>query len=108
MAAIDTARTEKLRRDLARKGMEVNEKLTRMLAAQNATLTTMKLPSEEEPGLKPHEKLRRYLDQIVRAQKRLGTGAWGACMHCAAELAEAALDDAPWLELCAKCAADES
>lgn len=102
----DPAHLDRLRRDLGRKGMEVNEKLTKLLASQNTTMATVKLPQEQEPGLKPHEKLRRYLDQIIRAQRRLGTPAWGLCATCGVALAPAALDDAPWTELCAKCEAD--
>jgi RNA polymerase-binding transcription factor DksA len=83
--------------------MELNEKLTKLLAGQNATLVTMKLPWEEKPGEKPQEKLRRFLDVVSRAQKRLGTEAWGLCIDCGAEVPEAVLDEVPWTERCRPC-----
>ena len=93
------------RTDLARRGMAVNEQLTRLLAGQGVTLATLRLPHEQKPGLKPEEKLRLFLDQIVRAQRRLGTEAWARCVDCGEVLPSAALDDAPWLERCARCEA---
>ena len=105
---ISADRLARLRRDLGRKGMEVNDKLTRLLGSQNATLQTWKLPQEETPGEKPEEKLRRFLDQISRAQKRLGSPQWGLCVACGAGLADAVLDEAPWQELCNACASAEA
>lgn len=103
MSEISNERRQRLRGDLARKGMDVNEKLTKLLAGQNVTLTTMKLPNEQKPGLKPVEKLRMYLDQIIRAQRRLGTPAFGHCVDCQIALPDAALDDSPWIERCNAC-----
>jgi len=103
----DAAAVARWRRALALKGMEVNGQLTRLLAAQNATLATIKLPNEDKGGEKPEERLRRFLDQIIRAQRRVGTPAFGQCAGCGEELPAAAFDDAPWIELCAPCAASE-
>lgn len=102
---MDPPRHQRLRTELARRGMAVNEQLTRLLAGQQVTLATLKLPNEREPGLRPEEKLRRFLDQIVRAQRRLDTPAWGRCIDCGAEIPEPSLDNAPWIEQCATCAA---
>ena len=100
---MEPARRQRLRTALGHKGMEINGKLTRILANQNVTLA--KWPSEREPGLRPEERLRRFLDQIARAQQRLGTAGWGRCLACGDDLPEAALDDTPWIERCAGCAA---
>jgi RNA polymerase-binding transcription factor DksA len=108
MATTDAAESQRLRVDLGRKGMEVNEKLTRLLASQNTTMATVKLPQEQKPGEKPEEKLRRFLDQIIRAQRRLGTKAWGLCTECGAELPAAGLRETPWLELCNACGLREA
>ncbi|MCO4762872.1 MAG: hypothetical protein KC502_15260 [Myxococcales bacterium] len=97
----------RLRRDLARKGMEVNGKLTRLLANMNARLLDLKTPDEQKPGLRPEEKLRRYLDKIIAAQRRLGTEGWGKCVTCQAEIPQAQLDDSPWKAECDRCLADE-
>ncbi len=99
----DPAHVARLRTHLGRQGMELNEKLTKLLAGQNATLVTMKMPWEEKPGEKPQEKLRRFLDTVSRAQKRLGTEAWGLCIDCGAEVPEAVLDEVPWTERCRPC-----
>ncbi len=89
--------------DLARKGMDLYTLLTDVLAGKNVTLTTLKMPHEQKPGEKKEEQLRRYLDLVSRAQKRLGTPAWGRCVRCQARLAEIVLDEAPWTELCGAC-----
>ncbi len=96
----------RIRMQLARKGMEVNGQLTTLLAGQNARLLDLKMPHEQTPGLKPQEKLRRYLDQIIRAQRRLGTDAWGKCVTCGTALPPQALSDTPWLEECEPCKND--
>ncbi len=100
---IDPARLARLRTDLGRKGMDINQKLTDILAGKNVTLATLKMPHEQKPGEKPEEKLRRFLNQISRAQRRLGTPAWGLCVTCQAPLPDAVLDDTPWTEECNTC-----
>ncbi|MEY3014958.1 MAG: hypothetical protein RIT45_3693 [Pseudomonadota bacterium] len=108
MAAVDTQRIERLRRDLMRKGMAVNEALVALKANQNAKLLDLELPHEQKPGLRKEEKLRMFLDQIIRAQRRLGTPDYGVCVDCGRSMPDAALDDTPWLEQCDRCAARES
>lgn len=93
------------RRDILRKGVEVNAKLTQLLANQNATLATMDLPGEGKPGEKPVERLRRFLNQISAAQRRLGTDQWGKCQTCGVAFPHGALDDMPWIEDCGDCLA---
>ena len=95
----------RLRQDLLRKGADINAALTALLAGQNATLATIKLPHEDKPGIKPKERLRLFLDQIIRAQRRLDTAAWGQCVVCGEPFAEAALAETPWLEECPDCEA---
>lgn len=104
---LTSAQRARFSRDLARKGMEVNERLTRLLAGQNARLLDLKLPHEQRPGLRPEERLRRYLDQIIRAQRRLHTDAWGHCDVCGAAFAPGVLEDTPWTEVCATCEVSE-
>ncbi len=89
-----------------RKGADINHALTRLLAGENATLATIKLPDEDKPGIKPKERLRLFLDQIVRAQRRLDTPQWGQCVNCDKPFPQAALSEVPWLEECAECEAD--
>lgn len=104
-AAHTPEQEQRWRRDLMRKGMDVNAKLTELLGKQNATLATMDLPGEGKPGEKPVERLQRFLRQISAAQKRLGTPQWGKCQSCGVVFAHGALDDTPWIEDCGDCQA---
>jgi RNA polymerase-binding transcription factor DksA len=86
--------------------MAVSQELARLLARQSPTMADVKLPQEQKPGLKPEERLRLFLDSIERARSRLGTPEWGRCQECGQPLPDAALEDTPWLEVCARCAAE--
>ena len=99
------ARVAKRRRDLMAKGMAVNGQLVALLAGKNATLLNMKLPHEQKPGMRKEERLRAFLDQIIGAQCRLGTPSYGHCEQCGVAFSDAALDEIPWLAVCAACAA---
>ena len=94
---------QRWQRDLARKGMDLYALLTDVLAGKDVTLATLKMPHEQKPGEKKEERLRRYLDLVSRAQKRLGTPAWGLCVRCHARVADSVLDEAPWTEVCGAC-----
>ena len=94
--------------DLGRKGMAVNQKLTTLLGKQNVRLDTLKLPHERKPGATPIERLRSFLNQISDAQKRVHGPTFGLCTGCSDPLLVAVLDEAPWVELCASCAAVEA
>lgn len=94
---------KRYRRELMRKGWAVNEQLTKVLAGQNTTMATVKMPHEMKPGLKPQEKLRMFLDLIVRAQNRLLTPEFGHCIECGTPFPKGALDDTAWLETCESC-----
>ncbi len=99
---------KRYKRELMRKGWAVNEKLTQLLAGMNVTMSTIELPQDMLPGLKPHEKVRIFLDQIIRAQNRLETKAFGACIECGQEFPKGAVDDTPWIETCEDCLREAS
>jgi len=101
---MDPERQQRLRTELGRKGMDINQKLTDLLAGKNVTLATIVLPQDQKPGETKEERLRRFLNQISRAQKRLGTPTWGLCVTCHAALPDGVLDDTPWTEECNSCA----
>jgi RNA polymerase-binding transcription factor DksA len=103
--AIDPAREARLRKALMAKGMGVNAQLVALKANQNARLLDLKLPHERKPGMTKEERLRAFLDQIIAAQRRLGTPAFGRCLDCGMALPDSAVDDCPWLERCAACEA---
>ena len=107
-AAAGPDAVQRWRKTLQRKGMDINQKLTDLLGRQNATLATIKLPNETEAHEPPERRLRRFLDQIVRAQRRLSTPQWGRCTSCQKPFEQGALDDTPWIEECKACAQPES
>ena len=92
-----------LLKQLMRKGAGLNRQLTEILAGKNVSLSTIKLPHHETPGMTPAEKLRLFLDLVIAAQRRLGTDAFGTCQTCDAEFSYASLVDAPWNDICTEC-----
>ena len=94
---------QRWQRELARKGMDLYAVLSELLAGKNATLATLKLPHEMKPCETKEERLRRFLNQVSRAQKRMNTDAWGQCVRCHAPVSNVALDEAPWTEVCGRC-----
>ena len=100
---MDASTEQRHRKGLMRKGMALNEQLTKLLANENMTLSTVEFPHEQKPGLKAKEKVRMFLDQVIRAQRRLGTETWGFCVTCGADFGAAAMGETPWLEECRDC-----
>ena len=100
---------QRWQRELARKGMDLYAVLSEGLAGKNATLAMLKLPHEQKPGEQKEERLRRFLDQVSRAQKRMQIkpgeqgDAWVRCARCRAPLPDVLLDEAPWTEVCGDC-----
>jgi RNA polymerase-binding transcription factor DksA len=94
---------QRWQRELARKGMELYAALSDVLAGKNVTMATVKLPHEQKPGETKEERLRRFLGQVSRAQKRMNTDAWGRCVQCQSLVPAALLDEAPWTEVCGNC-----
>ena len=103
MARFSPNDINRYRREIMKKGMAVNQQLTDLLAGKDVRMSTIKLPHEMKPGLKPEEKLRMFLDQVIRAQRRLGTPEFGNCIECSTEFPKGAIDDTPWLETCEDC-----
>jgi RNA polymerase-binding transcription factor DksA len=100
---MDPATLDRLSRRIARKAWELNQRLTEAMSKQNATLATLDLPGEGKPGETPLERLRRYFNLVVAAQKRSRTEDYGLCTSCAEPIAPAILEEMPWRPLCPKC-----
>lgn len=47
-----------------------------------------------------HSNLQEILDQVQRAQAKLGEGSYGRCDECGDEIAEARLEVRPWSTHC--------
>jgi RNA polymerase-binding transcription factor DksA len=94
---------DRLQREIGRKGWELNEKLTQMLAKQDATLATIKFPFMKKPGETPLEALRRYFDLVCEAQRRSRTDDLGICKVCGKPIPVAVLTEIPWTLAHAEC-----
>jgi RNA polymerase-binding transcription factor DksA len=93
----------KLRRALLKKGAELNEKLTKLLAGQQIHVEDL---LNAKPGETPIEKLRRYLNHVDAQIKDIAAGAksYGRCVVCGKPLSLAELEALPWADTCRGCA----
>ena len=103
MAPHDPQRMQRWRHALAAKGMEINDRLTRLMAGQNATLASLQVADAARPGETPIERLQRYLRSVSDAQKRLANGSFGHCLDCGAAIDPVLLDERPWTSSCPVC-----
>ena len=86
------------KRTLLRRGSEIAELLSALLAHKEVNLTS--LPAKLLPEDDPELRLRRFLDQIDRAIKAWGTERYGRCGVCGEDLATAVLAATPWADFC--------
>ena len=94
---------QRLAAAVARKAWELNQKLTQLLASQDVDLSTLGLGGGTGTRQSKIEKLRRYFDSVVAAQKRSHTDAFGMCLDCDEPIPVAALTEIPWRLRCAAC-----
>ena len=87
------------------KGMEIATTLAELLAGKDVSLEALStLRPFDDPTLDKEARLRAFLTQINAARVRLGDGdSFGRCLACEQPLADAALDEYPWLERCVSC-----
>ncbi|MFT5432087.1 MAG: RNA polymerase-binding transcription factor DksA [Myxococcota bacterium] len=88
------------------KGWEVAQRLSAVKARRDIDLSQMDGMGIDDPLESKERRLRRYLDQINRARTRLPTPEYGQCVDCGTAFAAGQLDDMPWVEQCAGCAAN--
>lgn len=100
---IDDGLRKKLVQDIAKKTAEINEIVTRMMAKQNVTLATIKLPEEEKPGETPLERLKRWFRELLLLQKRSLTEELGLCLECGQPIDVNLLVETPWRARCPRC-----
>jgi hypothetical protein len=93
----------RLKRVLLRKGAEINEKLTALLAGQKPALSG--LPPVTRPGETPEERLRRFLALVDGRLRAIAAGRYGRCERCGDGLPVTDLEQIPWLDTCRACAA---
>ena len=93
-----------LKRALLKKGGELAEQLSKLLAGES-TVDVSALLGGGKPGETPEEKLRRFMARIDAALAALAAGSYGSCEGCGVALGWPALQQVPWAELCPSCAA---
>jgi RNA polymerase-binding transcription factor DksA len=91
-----------LRRRLLKKGAEINEKLTALLANQTVDLDS--LLGRGKPGETPIERLRRFLGLVDGAIQSIRRGSYGRCITCGDGLPFVDLEQVPWIDTCRACA----
>lgn len=103
--ALNPEQIQTLKRQLLKKGAEINEKLTQLMNGLNPSVQDILAGS---PGETKIEKLRRWLEMVDKQIKRIGRGEYGTCEQCRADLTFEGLSQVPWADTCPTCAAKES
>jgi hypothetical protein len=103
-APLEPADRDRLRRLLLAKGAELNDQLTRLLDGKEVALET--LVGGGDPGETPAERVRRFLDLIDARLGEIRAGTYGRCATCGERLGLARLEQMPWADRCAACAAN--
>jgi hypothetical protein len=89
-----------LRPRLLKKGAEVAEILSRLLAGEKVRIDDLLAP---KPGETPIEKARRYLAVIDARIKALAAGTYGSCDQCDSPIPYPYLAELPWMDTCRAC-----
>jgi RNA polymerase-binding transcription factor DksA len=89
-----------LKRQLLKKGAEINAKLVELLNGKQINIF-----EELKPGETKEERLRRFLklvdDQLIAIRNKT----YGKCVKCGDGLPFAHLEQIPWIDTCQACAA---
>lgn len=92
-----------LRRQLLKKGAEINERLTRLLNNQKVSVESMF--DKSKPGGTPIERLRHFMSLIDAQLRAIREGRYGRCLTCGDGIPVAHLTQIPWIDTCQACAA---
>ena len=103
MSHLDADQLRSLRHDLLAKGVEINDKLTRLLAGEHVDIEG--LVAGGPPGETPVERLRRFLDLIDERIHAMAAGRYSHCVACGAPQSFRELHELPWATRCRACAA---
>jgi hypothetical protein len=91
-----------LRRQLLKKGAEINAKLTELLAGKRVNVDA--LLGHTKPGESPIERLQRFLTLVDGRIQAIRAGTYGRCVTCRDGLPFAELEQVPWIDTCRSCA----
>ena len=92
----------KLRRQLLKKGAEINDKLVALLAGKQVDVNA--LLGGGKPGETKEERLRRFLELVDGRLRAIRDGRYGRCEQCGDGLPFAHLEQIPWIDTCEACA----
>jgi RNA polymerase-binding transcription factor DksA len=90
-----------LKKALLRKGAEINEKLTQLLAGKQVDIPML----QGKAGESPIEKLKRFMRLVDESLQRIARGTYGTCASCGDGLPYVHLEQIPWIDTCQACAA---
>jgi hypothetical protein len=90
------------RRGLLKKGAELADKLSRLLAGENVKIDELLAP---KPGETPIERVRRYLAAVDAKIKQIDARTYGKCDACGQPIEWIYLSEVPWMDACRACAA---
>lgn len=93
---------QRLKRQLLKKGSEINEKLTHLLAGEKIDIE--RLIGGGRPGETPIERLRRFMSIIDTQLGAIRAGTYGRCVTCGDGLPFWQLEQVPWIDTCQACA----
>ena len=100
-----SAQDKKRLETINKKGWEVAKKLEEVKARQDTNFEKLAKAFGDEGDKKepPEVRLRRYLDMINRARKRMLDDEYGGCIECDKPFKPLELDEMPWVERCHAC-----
>lgn len=91
-----------LKKQLLKKGAEINEKLTALLNGQKPDTSGI---GPTKPGETPIERLRRFMKLVDGQLVAIRAGTYGRCGACGDGLPFEHLEQIPWIDTCQACAA---
>lgn len=103
--ALTPEQIQTLKRQLLKKGAEVNEKLVAILNGKQVRIEDL---LGGQRGESKEEKLRRWLNLIDKKIKAVAAGTYGTCEACGKDLDFVGLEQVPWAEVCPECAAKQT
>jgi len=91
----------KLKRQLLKKGSEINDKLVAILNGKDPGNLT-ELLGGGKPGETKEERLRRFLALVDSRLVQIRNGTYGKCVQCGDWLEYRHLEQIPWIDTCDK------
>ena len=106
--ALSAPQLEKLRKQLLKKGAEINAKLVEILNGKQVSIEALaaNMFGGGKPGETKEERLRRFLELVDSRIKAIRNGTYGSCQRCQAPLPFIDLEQIPWIDTCRSCSTE--